>query len=425
MTRLDVVDTRSVLRIYGMVTFAAGIVIVAYPWPQPAPFATAAIDRQQAWHLVQMVIGNGTWLSGLLAAQFANIEDPAARRHALRTLAFAVLFAGMLYFAPAWPVYRRLFPAWFAAPPLATGVLLLYFSFEARRRPLVVPDGAIVFHDKPSARSRFEASIRQAARQEERARLARDLHDAVKQQLFVIQTAAATVEQRFESDRPGAQAALSQVRASARDALTEMEVMLEQLQAVPIGNAGLIESLKRQCEVLTFRTGAEVQFAPGPLPPDAAFPPGAHQAMLRFAQEALANVARHARASHVTVRLQREARQVELSIADDGQGFDVRQAPRGMGLSNMAARAGEADGTYAVKSAPDEGTTVSLLLELPLPDRTKHLTWVVAAALLMAAFGLLLRNTPSSIAYVTVAEVVCATVLIDNAAAWWKARQWP
>ena len=59
-----------------------------------------------------------------LAAQFANIEDPAARRHALRTLAFAVLFAGMLYFAPAWPVYRRLFPAWFAAPPLATGVLL-------------------------------------------------------------------------------------------------------------------------------------------------------------------------------------------------------------------------------------------------------------------------------------------------------------
>jgi hypothetical protein len=147
--------------------------------------------------------------------------------------------------------------------------------------------------------------------------------------------------------------------------------------------------------------------------------------MLRFAQEALANVARHARASHVTVRLQRDARQVTLSIADDGQGFDVRQAARGMGLSNMAARAAEAEATYTVKSAPGEGTTVSLLLELPAPDRSKHLTWTVAAALLMAAFALLLRNSPTSIAYVIVAEVVCATVLIDNATAWWKARQWP
>ena len=168
---------------------------------------------------------------------------------------------------------------------------------------------------------RFEASIRQAARQEERARLARDLHDAVKQQLFVIQTAAATAEQRFDGDRSGAQAALTQVRASARDALKEMEVMLEQLQAVPIGNAGLIESLKRQCEAVAFRTGAEVRFVPGSLPPDVAFPPGAHQAMLRFAQEALANVARHARANHVTVTLERQDTIVALSIADDGRGY--------------------------------------------------------------------------------------------------------
>ena len=423
--RSDLFDTRHVFRAYGALTLVVGVVILAYRWPPPAVFMSATVDRESAWRLVQMIIGNAIWLSGILAAQYAAIEDPAGRRSAMRVLAIALLFAGLLYFAPAWPVYGRIFPAWFFAPPLAAGVLLLYFSLSPRRRRPAAPEGTVVFHEKPSPRGRFEASIRQAARQEERARLARDLHDAVKQQLFVIQTAAATVEQRFHGDPAGAQAALAQVRASARDALSEMEVMLEQLQAAPLSNAGLIESLKRQCEVVTFRTGAEVRFNPGPLPPDIAFSPGAHQAMLRFAQEALANVARHARASHVTVTLQRRDAGVELSIADDGQGFDVRQSPRGMGLSNMAMRAAEAEGTYSVKSAPGDGTTVSLLVALEAPDRSKFLAWAIGAAVLMAGFATLLRRTPTSIAYVIVAEVVCVTVLVDNAVSWWRARQWP
>ena len=85
-----------------------------------------------------------------------------------------------------------------------------------------------------------EEQIRQAARQEERARLARDLHDAVKQQFFVIQTAAATAQARFETDPDGAKTAVDQVRSSAREAMTEMEAMLEQLQAAPLENAGLV-----------------------------------------------------------------------------------------------------------------------------------------------------------------------------------------
>jgi signal transduction histidine kinase len=82
-----------------------------------------------------------------------------------------------------------------------------------------------------SLRLQYEEQIREAARQEERVRLARDLHDAVKQQLFAIQAAAATVEARFDTDAAGARQALEQVRSSSREALTEMEVMLDQLQA--------------------------------------------------------------------------------------------------------------------------------------------------------------------------------------------------
>jgi signal transduction histidine kinase len=103
-----------------------------------------------------------------------------------------------------------------------------------------------------------------------------------------------------------------------------------QLQASPLTNTGLIESLKRACDVLAFRTGADVQFTAAPtLPPEAAFAPGAHQAMLRFAQEALANVARHARASHVTVSLQRRQSLIVLAVSDDGQGSTSGSRRRG------------------------------------------------------------------------------------------------
>jgi signal transduction histidine kinase len=427
MPRPGAVDPRLVLRAYTWVASAAGLVILFGRWQMPPSFAGAPVDREDLWRYLALLAGNLVWISGTCAATFARIEDPVARRQALRLLAGLLLFAGLFYFSPAWPI-ARVIPFSIAAPVIASGLVLLYLSWQPRRRrtgPLRIR-GAMVVHDKLSITGRYEESIRQAARQEERARLARDLHDAVKQQLFVIQTAAATVEQRFDSDHAGAQAALGQVRESARDALTEMEVMLEQLQAVPIGNAGLIESLKRQCEVLRFRTAADVQFVPGELPPESAFAPGAHQAMLRFAQEALANVARHARAHHVTVFLGREGPHVRLSITDDGQGFDMHESPRGMGLTSMGGRAAEAEGTYVLQSTPGGGTTVSLILDPYAPQRSMFMGWAIACAILMLAMVVLLITVgPRALTVVITGEIVCAAVGIHNAVAWWKARQWP
>jgi signal transduction histidine kinase len=196
------------------------------------------------------------------------------------------------------------------------------------------------------------------ARQEERNRLARDLHDSVKQQIFVIQTAAAIVQARFDDDRTGAKEALDQVRGSAREAMTEMQVMLDQLRAVPLENASLIESLKKQCEALGFRTGARVEFKLGDLPPAAALPPGAHEAILRAAQEALSNVGRHARAASVLVSLGSAHRHVELRIKDDGAGFDPNQRGGGQGIANMHARAEESGGRFELISRPGNGTSI-------------------------------------------------------------------
>src|SRR5215218_4994171 len=227
------------------------------------------------------------------------------------------------------------------------GVVLLYLAitgagsdFPAPLRPLA-PDPAhprargFVIRNKPTIgrlRSEYEQQIRAAARQEERARLARDLHDAVKQQLFAIQTAAATVQARFDADPAGARLALEQVRSAAREAMTEMEAMLDQLQAAPIENAGLVAFLRKQCEALGFQTGAKVTFTVGTLPAETAVDPPVRQTMARVAQEALSNVARHARASNVSVSLGTSDGRLVLIVKDDGSGFVTEQEPRRMGM---------------------------------------------------------------------------------------------
>jgi signal transduction histidine kinase len=247
-------------------------------------------------------------------------------------------------------------------------------------------------------RSAYEEQIRQAARREERARLAADLHDAVKQQLFVIQAAAATVQARFDTDAPGARAAIEQVRTATREAMTEMDAMLDQMHASPVENVGLIEALSKQCEALGFRTGAAVTFSHEPLPPATSLGPGAQPAIFRVAQEALANVARHARARQVTVRLGVRKRALVLDVVDDGAGFDpIAQRPAmGMGIRNMQARAAEIGGHFDLASGPGKGTTVSLSVPLTARSARAYLFLSVTFASVLAVATVLLFNDASS-----------------------------
>jgi signal transduction histidine kinase len=216
--------------------------------------------------------------------------------------------------------------------------------------------------------SRREREIRESAGREERNRLARDLHDSIKQQLFAIQTAAATAQTRFDPDPEGARGAIAQVRAAAREAMTEMEVMLDQLRAAPLENVGLVEALKRQCEAVGFRTGAKVAFTLGKLPPDAALPPGAQQAIFRVGQEALSNVARHARAVNLRVTLASVEGSLRLSVEDDGAGFDPEAPATGMGVRNMRERAAEFGGTFELASRLGGGTRLAVAVPFALPS---------------------------------------------------------
>lgn len=271
-------------------------------------------------------------------------------------------------------------------------------------------------------RSRYEQQIREVARQEERNRLARDLHDSIKQQIFAMQTAAATAQTRFGEDPAGARQALEQVRSCAREAMAEMQAMLDQLHGVPLENAGLIEALKKQCEALGFRSGAKVEFTFEALPAAEDFPPGAHEAILRVAQEALANVGRHARATAVGVSLAASGGRVELRVQDDGSGFDPNQTAQGQGIANMHDRAAEFGGTFELISAPGSGTTAVFAVPYlktgtPREYRKRAMIWAMA---LLVGLRLLVWTNAGVIA---AASAISAIGLARNLYAYFRVRR--
>jgi signal transduction histidine kinase len=213
------------------------------------------------------------------------------------------------------------------------------------------------------------ARTREAAIQQERNRLARELHDSIKQQIFSISMGAAAVEARWEADPQGAQEALGDVRRSAREAMAEMNALLQQLSPAPLEKVGLVQALRDQCEALGYRTGAEVTVEFGELPPDDWLPAGAQESIFRIVQEALSNVARHARAAHVRLYMgQREADgALTIEIQDDGQGFKEDEVESGMGLDNIRQRVQALGGKLTIESAPTEGTTLHVAVPLAEP----------------------------------------------------------
>ncbi|MEM7132741.1 MAG: Clp protease N-terminal domain-containing protein [Chloroflexota bacterium] len=215
-------------------------------------------------------------------------------------------------------------------------------------------------------RKRMVEQLSRVAAQEERNRLARDLHDSVKQQLFSISASAAAAKAHWQSDPEGAQQALADVQQNARAAMVEMDAMLQQLSPAPLATMEFMDALQQQAEALEYRTGAKVATEIGQLPGPERFPDRVQETLFRIVQEGFSNIARHARASNVYVRLEHvvEAETLTLEIRDDGQGFDVAQTMKGMGLSNLMSRAEELGGNVKLTSEKGSGTTVQV--EIPL-----------------------------------------------------------
>ena len=208
-----------------------------------------------------------------------------------------------------------------------------------------------------------------AAAQSERTRLARDLHDAVTQTLFSASLIAEIVPGLYETDQEEGRQLLKELRQLSRGALAEMRTLLLELRPAALIEADLADLVGQLAETVIGRTGAEVEFRKERR---CVLPPDVHVALYRIAQEALNNVVKHARATRVTVRLRCTAPdgvcrkgtddRVDLSVADDGRGFDPSAVPQErLGLGIMRERAASVGAVLSVESSPGSGTVISVV----------------------------------------------------------------
>ena len=227
-------------------------------------------------------------------------------------------------------------------------------------------------------RDQLLQQVSKTATQEERNRLARDLHDSIKQQIFSIVVSAAAIKARWETNPASVRKVVDDIERTALEAQVEMNALLQQLRPTALENVGLLEALRVQCQALGYRTGAEVTAELDDLPPAELLPIGAQEMLFRIVQEGFANIARHARASHVWLSLKRQEDTLLVEIGDDGQGFDLAKAHEslnaysGMGLSNVRERVDALGGSINVWSLPNHGTTLHACIPLAAPQAHKQ-----------------------------------------------------
>jgi signal transduction histidine kinase len=356
--RLEAVNIQWIFRVYAVAAFLGGLAITGWG---PLWFGAHMADQPFGRAALVRVFGGILMAVACCAAGLAGTEEPRAQKRGLFWFWLGHMVVFLVVLSQSYAIWGGGVSLTAARVLFAVGFILFSLWTTAEGEKLARPIGTILggaAESQEGVRSRYEEQIRAAARQEERNRLARDLHDSIKQQIFVIQTAAATAQARFGGDEAGTRQALDQVRDSAREAMAEMEAMLDQMTAAPLENVGLVEAIRKQCEAFAFRTGASVDFQPGELPRSESLPAGAHEAFLRVTQEALSNAARHARATKLRVSLGTALDNLRLSIEDDGAGFDTNRAPRGQGIGNIRTRADEFGGTFELASHPGRGTTI-------------------------------------------------------------------
>jgi len=218
-----------------------------------------------------------------------------------------------------------------------------------------------------ATRDRLAAAEREQGTLAERGRLAREIHDTVAQGLSSIQMLLYAAE-RADATGPGI-AHIRLARETAADGLAETRRFIREL-APPSLTQGLGPALERLARGWGEHAGVAVDVD---VTEEVELPMDAQTALLRIAQGALANVAQHAAATRVRLALTTSGRDAQLTIADDGRGFDPDgpeaqgSGTDSFGLRAMRERVDQLDGTITVTSAPAAGTTVAVTLPIGGP----------------------------------------------------------
>lgn len=234
---------------------------------------------------------------------------------------------------------------------LALGVWITRIIEQSRQRARLVADLA-------TTRAELAELSRRAGALAERERLAHDVHDTLAQGFTSVLLLLQVAESATDLDTARHQ--IFRAQTTARENLAEARALIADLAppalhggSLPDALAQLVDRLSGECGVrplLAVRGDPRVLLADHDV------------VLLRVAQEALANVRKHAGASRIDVSLCYDAASVVLRVADDGCGFDLSLVTDGFGLSSMRTRVEQVGGGFTVRSAPADGTTVEARL---------------------------------------------------------------
>jgi signal transduction histidine kinase len=209
--------------------------------------------------------------------------------------------------------------------------------------------------------ARKRAQAERAAAQEERRRLAQDIHDSVTQSIFSLILTTQAARQAAGGDDGQAGETLREIEDMARQALKDLRLLLYQLRSPLLEYEGLVSALRYRLDAVEARAGVRTKLI---APADIEMSREAEEVAYRIAIEALNNSLKHAKATEVVVELRQEGDWLTVTITDNGLGFDESMMAHsaGLGLAGMQDRAARLGGNVLVRSARDAGATVVLKL---------------------------------------------------------------
>lgn len=247
----------------------------------------------------------------------------------------------------------------------AYGSLILYYR-EPRRFSSEEIELAYTVGDQTALaieNARLRTQVERTAVAAERSRIARDLHDSVTQTLFSASIIAEVLPRLWQRDTHEAERRLEELRQLTRGALAEMRTLLLELRPATLIEVELSELLRQLTEAITGRARMPITLD---IEGNSLLPPDVKVAFYHIAQEALNNVAKHARATHAAVRLVRNGDGAELTVRDDGRGFVLdKVTPEHLGLSIMHERAEAIGAQLQVESQLEGGTQVTIRWPMP------------------------------------------------------------
>ncbi|MEC0167202.1 sensor histidine kinase [Paenibacillus graminis] len=210
--------------------------------------------------------------------------------------------------------------------------------------------------------AKLAEQARVSAIMEERQRLARELHDAVSQQLFAISMTATAVGRTLEKDFDKAQRQIALIEEMSAVAQSEMRALLLHLRPVYLEGKGLREGLQELIKELEIKVPIDIVFE---MDPDVQLMKGVENHLFRIVQEAISNTLRHAKAEKMEIRLHRRGDTVRLTLRDDGVGFEMDESKQtSYGLSNMQERINETGGSIQFITAPGKGMRIEITVPL-------------------------------------------------------------